>query len=78
MSSRRGCEREEQVPVLKTVIWMKWTENGKGLGVEISVEMLLSGVEVRVVLSAMGAPESHSTSKTRHRMTRYHPFLNSS
>ena len=57
---------------------MKKAEYGKVLGAEASIEALLGGVEVWGVLSALGASESHSRSKTRHRMTRYHPFLNSS
>ena len=55
---------------------MKEAECGKGLGAEASIEALLGGVEVRVALSAVGAPESHSTSKIGCRTTRNHPFLN--
>ena len=76
MLSRRGCKREEQVLVLKTVARMKWVKNGKGLGAGVSREMLLGSVEVGVVLSALKALESHSMSRTHHRTTSQHPFLN--
>ena len=75
---KKGCETERQVPIPKTVARVRYAKNGKGLGAEALMKALLGGVEVRGALSAMGAPESHSTSKTRHRMTRYHPFLSSS
>ena len=68
----------KQVPCPSAGARVKEAEYGKGLGAEASVEMLLGGVEVWGALSAPGASESHSRSRTRHRMTRYHPFLNSS
>ena len=55
---------------------MNLAKNGKGLGVEASIGMLLGGVEVRVVLSASGASESHSMNRIGHRTLRDHPFLN--
>ena len=58
-----------------TGVQMKLAKSGKEFGAEASVEMLLGRVEVRVALSAVGAPESHSTSKICCRMTRQHPFL---
>ena len=39
---------------------------------------LLGGVEVRVTLSATGAPESHSASRIVGRTMRGHPFSNAS
>ena len=54
---------------------VKEAECGKGLGAEASIEALLGGVEVRVALSATGAPESHSTSRIHRRTTKQHPFL---
>ena len=69
---------EKQVPCPIAGARVSLAECGRGLGAEASIEVLLGGVEVRGALSAPGAPESHSRSKTRHRTTRYHPFLNSS
>ena len=61
-----GCEIEGQVPSPKAGARMRRAESGMGLGAEVLMRMLLGRVEVRVVLSAMGAPESHSTSRTHH------------
>ena len=72
------CEIEKQVPSPKAGARMRRAESGMGLGAEVLMRTLLGGVEVRGALSAPGAPESHSRSKTRHRTTRYHPSLNSS
>ena len=72
-----GCEIEKQVPSPKAVVRMKKAENGMGLGAEVLMRTLLGGVEVWGALSAPGASESSSRSKTCHRTTRYHPFLNS-
>ena len=60
----------------KAVVQMRKAESGMGLGAEVLMRMLLGGVEVRVELSATGAPESHSKSRIRRRTTRNHPLLN--
>ena len=70
-----GYEIEEQVPSLKAVVWMRKAESGMGLGAEALMRTLLGRVEVRGTLSAMGAPESHSTNRIHCRTTKYHPFL---
>ena len=42
-----GCKIGRQVSDPKTVVvWMKLAKNGRGLGVEASIVMLLGGVEV--------------------------------
>ena len=63
------------MPSPKAVVRMRKAESGMGLGAEALMRTLLGGVEVRDALSAMGAPESHSTNRIRHRTTKYHPFL---
>ena len=75
MPSGRGCEIGGQVLIPKTVVWMKMTESGRGLGAEASVGMLLGGVKVGVVLSALMTPEPHSMNKSPCRMRKEHPFL---
>ena len=57
---------------------MSLAKSGSGLGVEASIETLLVGVEVWVVLSATVAPESHSANKIVGRTMSGHPFLNAS
>ena len=69
-------EIEKQVPGPKAVVWMRKAKSGMGLGAEALMRVPLGGVEVRVALSAVGAPESHSTSKIGCRTLRNHPFLN--
>ena len=72
------CEIEKQVPSPKAGARMRRAESGMGLGAEVLMRTLLGGVEVRVALSATGAPESHSASRIVGRTTRGHPFLNAS
>ena len=73
-----GYEIGEQVLGPKAVVRMRKAKSGMGLGAEAQMRTLLGGVEVKEALSATGAPESHSTNRSPHRMRWEHPFLYSS